>query len=383
MSKSEIKLFLSVDIAGSTKLKNSHNYTNILKRCEEDVLIANKILTKSSQTTKEEVFKNNRDSIFYQDWSSIIKELFSDFNTDFCKFLEYEQIYPWKFAGDELIYCIPVKSKMDVYKYVLAFYQTLRSNDKKCKGANLIRLKGAAWTAGFPVRNRIIETPIPKLYEKTENENYIDYPYPHIDYVGPEMDIGFRIGKHTYPGFIVVSLELAYILAGIYSKEAPAEDFEIVNVGWEVLKGVWEEKKYPIFWLQLPQKYNETTEFFYKVYNFWDREENSLLKEFEKSKKDLSLHFSKEEIEQIIEELKEKYSITKPYFCDDGDNIPKEHQKLIDFMNFISSLDEIDLSEENNLDAVNNDNLSTITSIITSNSVEKKENCEEEKSIEQ
>lgn len=348
MTKSEIKLFLSVDIFGSTKLKNSHNYSSIKTKCSEEAEIANSFDPKKGNICPEDVFKQNCDSIYYQDWSIIIRNLFNDFNSCFCNFLLQEEIYPWKFCGDELIYCIPVQKRKDVYRYTLAFYKTLRVLDKKCTESNLIRLKGSAWTAGFPVRNRIIETPIPETFRKKDDskdiseENFLIFEYPHLDYVGPEMDIGFRIGKYTNPGLIVVSLELAYILSDAETECVPGERFSIINVGWEVLKGVWDEKKYPILWLKMPNTYDSSKEFDYKLYNFWNKEENDMLKKYDRTIKHPTKYYKKKDIKKIIKELNESFGVIKPYFLDDGDKLPEEHKNLIDFMNCLDSLEKPD-----------------------------------------
>ena len=345
MTKSEIKLFLSVDIYGSTKLKNSHNYLNIKKKCSEQAEVTNKFEPKEGFISAEDVFKCNCNSIYYQDWSKIITDMFEDFNSYFCNSLGQEEIYPWKFCGDELIYCIDVNNRKDVYRYVLAFYKTLRVYDKKCTKANLIRLKGSAWTAGFPVRNRIIETPIPKTYKKINylkpinKKNSKEYIYPHVDYVGPEMDIGFRIGKFTTPGLIVISLELAYILSDDKTEIIPGERFSVINVGWEVLKGVWNEKKYPIFWLKMPDTYDGNRELYYKFYNFWNKEENELLKEYDRISKHPNQYFKNKDIESIINEVNDLFGVVKPYFTDDHDEIPLEHQELISFMNCLDDLE--------------------------------------------
>lgn len=254
-----IKLFLSVDIAGSTKLKNTNNYYQIQQFCEEHVTIE-KILAPDSQFTSENIYEKICEDETHQDWSRIIQKCFDDFNTRFNGKLNSKPtanpIFPWKMAGDELIYCIDVDSRTDVHKYLIAFFRTLRFFDKQyLEKGSYIRLKGAAWTAGFPIRNRIM-TPItyPELPEQCTSEPLCKLNLQ--DYMGPEIDIGFRIGKYTFPGIIVVSLELAYILVDSQLKRVKEiERLRVVDTGWEELKGVWEGNKYPILWLYLPKKY--------------------------------------------------------------------------------------------------------------------------------
>lgn len=353
MSSSAIHLFLSIDIYGSTKLKGAHNYSTILEKCISESRTVNKFLDKKDdEIGPNDIYELNRDIKLYQDWSKVITDLFSDFNTCFNKFLAIEEErYPWKFLGDELIYCFEVKSEKEVYDYTLAFYKTLRSIDSKYIETKLIRLKGSAWTAGFPVRNRIIETPIPKLYMKDATGQYKEFLYPHNDYIGPEMDIGFRIGKNTYPGFIVISLELAYILLNKTITDSPIDEFRVYNVGWEPLKGVWQDKKYPVLWLQLPDTYDKSKEFYYPLYKFWDREENHLLKNYDKAingDKTIPIK-SQETITDMISELNQSITnIIVPYFATSEADIPSEHKTLLQFIKFIKSLEEVSSEDSDN-----------------------------------
>lgn len=352
MTEPEIKLFLSVDIYGSTNLKNASSYSSILAFCKENKEIVKQLQEKKKLTaiegfeiTEDVIYNIIRNSKIHKDWSEIIKELFNDFNVEFNNQLKIQQeVFPWKILGDELIYCIDVQGRQDIYNYTLAFYKALRIHDKKYSENPIIRLKGSAWTAGFPIRNRIIETPIPQLYIDSKFQKI--YKYPHIDYLGPEMDIGFRIGKCTYPGFIVISLELAYFLTDERTCGIPGEQFHIFNVGWEKLKGVWNDRKYPILWLQLPDNFNEIKEFFYEPYKLWDKEDNDLLKAYDSLKDSKDNYITNANIEKIINQLPESLSITKPYIKNDEDEVPSIHQELTEFIKKIHNFEE-ELTEQN------------------------------------
>lgn len=352
MTEPEIKLFLSVDIYGSTNLKNTSSYSSILAFCKENKEIIKQLLEEKKisinddfEITEDVIYNVIRNSKIHKDWSEIIKELFNDFNVEFNNQLnKAQEVFPWKILGDELIYCIDVQGRQDIYDYTLAFYKALRIHDKKYSENPIIRLKGSAWTAGFPIRNRIIETPIPQLYLDSEFQK--DYKYPHIDYLGPEMDIGFRIGKCTYPGFIVISLELAYFLTDEKTCNTPGEQFHVFNVGWEKLKGVWNDRKYPILWLQLPDTFNEIKEYFYEPYKLWDKEDNDLLKTYDGLKDSKENYITNTDIVKIIKQLPESLSITIPYIKKDNDSVPDIHQGLAEFIKKIQAFEE-ELTEQN------------------------------------
>ncbi|MBF0138634.1 MAG: hypothetical protein HQL65_20605, partial [Magnetococcales bacterium] len=99
------------------------------------------------------------------------------------------------------------------------------------KHSNL-SLKGTAWTAGFPIRNRRV------VVEHSKGRQVEDF-------IGPDMDIGFRLSKLARPGPIVASMDLVDLLVG--RRYQPK--LKCVFVGWETMKGVFAEKPYPVHWL--------------------------------------------------------------------------------------------------------------------------------------
>lgn len=333
MDKQQIKLFLSVDIYGSTKLKNSNNYYRIQNYCQEFLETLNKINSEEKKTVElKEVYASVCEKYEHQDWAQIIHQCFNDFNIEFIKRRAEAnigaEIHPWKMAGDELIYCITVKSRKEVYKQLLAFFMTLRFFDKEyASKENRIRLKGSAWTAGFPIRNRIM-----KPLESEESEDVDD---SKLDYMGPEIDIGFRIGKYTFPGIIVCSLELVCILLdGRLGLQNEKSKFRVIDTGWESLKGVWNGKKYPIYWLALPEDMENNEDVCYVPYKKWDLEEDEHVRKFadKLQAKDFKTF---DDISQLINQLPKEFDIEMPYFVDSGDDAPEEHKRRIEFIKIV------------------------------------------------
>lgn len=347
MDEPYIKLFLSVDIAGSTKLKNVNNYYQIQDFCEEYTSIEKKFIDSEApaglppKTPHKviDVYKQICENESHQDWSDIIERCLGDFHYNFNSRLhpdstsKSDSIIPWKMAGDELIYCIPVPERKDVYNYLLAFFLTLRYFDKQYydKGSEIIRLKGSAWTAGFPIRNRRM-TPI----------KYLSQPNLE-DYMGPEIDIGFRISKHTFPGLMVVSLELAYILTDSRLSIPDDERIGVIDTGWEELKGVWEGNKYPIFWIDLPQKYyseekannEEINAINYTPYKKWEIEKDSHVSNYVKKlakKAENKCYETQQSLDELIESLPPSFDVVKPYFIKEDKELPKEHKSRAEFI---------------------------------------------------
>lgn len=347
MTEPQIKLFLSVDIAGSTQLKNSNSYFHIQQFCEENLRILNSM---NSQNPKQYELRDIYSQICkeddYQDWSEIIRKCFRAFNTEFTKQRGFKEIYPWKMAGDELIYCISVNTRKEVHDEVKAFFRTLRIHDKKYAEKNsLIRLKGSAWTAGFPIRNRIM---FPLDYDEKNTCKIKDScpsNYNREDYMGTEIDIGFRIGKFTYPGMMVVSIELACILLDYRLTIPDEERFLVIDTGWEELKGVWSGHKYPIYWLEF-QESSISEDISYEKYKDWDKEENIHVKAFSQSieetgKKNMSL----KKLTDIINQLPKEFDVDIPYFINDGDEKPENHEKRANFIYMVEDVQNLQIAQ--------------------------------------
>jgi hypothetical protein len=95
------------------------------------------------------------------------------------------------------------------------------------------------------------------------------------DYLGPDIDAGFRISKYTHPGFVIASHNLAYFL-GLHKS---THQIKGKIVGWEDLKGVWDTTPYPIIWI-VDNSYSNTE---YKEFNLWEPYQNSHVRKWSES----------------------------------------------------------------------------------------------------
>lgn len=207
MSDWQYRLFFSVDLENSTRYK-------------------------SASSKPEELFV----------WSKKFESFYDDFENAFSKeckqYSNFEKPTMWKLVGDEILYQCEIKDSAKVVNYVRAFQSAvkkynedeLRKSDLKDSDSNLPELlcKGTIWGAGFPIRNRAIRTPLGQE-----------------DYLGIDIDIGFRLTKYSTSEKITVSLPVAYIL-DLHGYEG------LRYYDKQVLKGV--EGHYPIFWISSMSK---------------------------------------------------------------------------------------------------------------------------------
>ena len=206
-------LFVSYDLVGSTKLKiNSPNWPIIFKR-------------------------------FY----SIAEQRHE------------KDFYFWKINGDEILYFVPIFSQEKLVELIEAVYEnTLTIHDSIKKDE--LSVKTTSWL-GVVVDDDngdgdILESGENLLISARDNTG-------SYDFLGPEIDAGFRITKFAHRQKLTLSAPLARIIVDfleVYEakiksvKEENKYKYEFMDVnkikivGFEKLKGVWRDELYPIIW---------------------------------------------------------------------------------------------------------------------------------------
>lgn len=194
------------------------------------------------------------------DWPLLV-ERFYEFTWDRLR-KDDNQFRFWKHVGDEILAFRQIGTLQDAWDATEHAHRVLGSVIdsllKEFPNAHRERLsiKAASWVAGCieiksmntdAVRQQFEESKITDLFTK---RSYYGVEDEIPDFLGPNIDGGFRIAKNSAPGVVVLSLELAHLL-GTYKAETPRnvalhEPFRIV--GFESLKGIWRERPYPIIW---------------------------------------------------------------------------------------------------------------------------------------
>jgi len=140
----------------------------------------------------------------------------------------------WKVMGDEVVFVTQPESPEELTSVLLALLRTMRMYEEKHFQDLPLRLKGTAWLADLAGSN--IEIEIPELSSGQG---------AHIDYIGPDIDLGFRISKFARPASIVVSLDVLEVVLGARNAAKAA----LYMIGREALKGVMFGRPYPIVWM--------------------------------------------------------------------------------------------------------------------------------------
>lgn len=362
-----VRVFLSVDLFGSTRLKNVLNQQQLwtryrgaqavieaLRQCgmapEIDSTVADRAVLMSLEVGTVDF-----------DWSTVVETFYRDFHTEFrTQMLEVVDefklldggpqpvVEPWKAVGDELIYVFEIKSRRRLHWIVIAFLAALRKIDGAISDRNRqhnLRLKGSAWVAGFPVRNRRVRLPGSK---------------EAFDYLGPEVDTGFRIGECTRPGMLAVSVELAELLAEI---PTPIRPMTGMIVGWERLKGVWDDRHYPVIWVDLPDGHLKHLKA--KEIDDWERQESKFSQEWGtggNTKPDLPELC--DQLSRIRAGLPGHLGIVDPYIVDDpevANDVPQSHRDIQALLSRVTTYQRDASSQDADSSKPSSDNLDAST----------------------
>lgn len=227
-----VRLFLSVDLSGSTAFKNSS------KGQDRSEGLSPKWVT---------VFES-----FYNDFPDRYRSNYQSHSTplagaDRCPSL-------WKAVGDELVFCGRVTTKRSVVLALTSFMKTLIDYRKTLLDADLdLNLKGAGWLAAFPEPNRAVQmrraTDVVSFLSASEALEAAadDRPFEY-DFLGKAIDTGFRIAAKAQPDRFALSVQLARLL--INPQDGMGFDRDIYIDRPVEMKGVNRGMPYPLLYIE-------------------------------------------------------------------------------------------------------------------------------------
>ncbi|MCD1633013.1 hypothetical protein K7H91_04450 [Martelella mediterranea] len=226
-----VRLFLSVDLSGSTAFKNS--------------------------TAGED-----REEGITPKWVTVFQQFYGDFPSRYrgnyqkqANELDGDHECPviWKAVGDELVFCSRVKNKKAVVTAVSAFIDTLHDYRKHLVDEGIdLNVKGSAWLAAFPEPNRAVQL---KKTESDEEffsasealENAADTRPFDYDFLGKAIDTGFRVASTATRERFTLSVQLARLFTSI--PEGSRLSYQIrIDLPTE-LKGVNKGIPYPMIYI--------------------------------------------------------------------------------------------------------------------------------------
>lgn len=226
-----VRLFLSVDLSGSTAFKNS-------KEGE-----ARKAGATPSWVT---VFQK-----FYSDFPSLFASEFQQHKNDSVGADVCPEL--WKAVGDELVFCGRVTNKKSCAVALDTFVRTLHQYRRQLahQGVDL-NVKGAGWLAAFPEPNRTVQLRVKdgssELLPASEAlECSADKEPFEFDFLGKAIDTGFRVASNAQPDRFVLSVQLARLLASNGPELGFGHQVRVERPS--ILKGVNKNEPYPLLYI--------------------------------------------------------------------------------------------------------------------------------------
>ena len=161
----------------------------------------------------------------------------------------------WKYAGDEVLFYSRIGSVAELAQAVVASSAAVLrvcSTVEKWSEKSSTRLfvKGTCWCAYAEYQAPAPESEISAGGSKARNIVFqtpfgADGGQLSLDFLGPEIDAGFRISSASAKKALVVSAEMA----GLLHKRAERDLGDRLRViEYRQLKGVWDGRHYPIVW---------------------------------------------------------------------------------------------------------------------------------------
>ena len=229
--KPRLRLFFSVDLVGSTPLKQSQ------------------------QAWRPTILN------FYRDFDQTVYSAYAAFNERSNHILPTPEF--WKSNGDELLYTSELVSLDQAHDTINIWLSALHSyRQSMAAGDERLDIKSTAWIGLFPVPNAEVFfrrggarfradllDDAQLLQAELRDEWYAQKGRGDItrDFVGPSIDTGFRLTAWSTPRRLVISVDLAFLLTGLGAEAT--EPLPLHFSGRGKLKGVIDDEPYPVIWI--------------------------------------------------------------------------------------------------------------------------------------
>jgi hypothetical protein len=230
----------------------------------------------------------------------------------------------WKRSGDEVLFYMEAKSLDNVLEAPSRFFKAMKTAqlafyDIDAKAKHFLYFKGAIWIAvanSFPTTDEkskhprniymqmgantpenppVLDTQITNAPNQTEPGT--PKTPPVLDFIGMDIDEGFRMAEHTSQGKVVVDPKIAFLLNKHINnwKELThgSIDQNVKIINFVELKGIWKGRRYPIIWYA--EDWTPETLFLYD-----EKYTNSLVKKYTKAPYDA---YKLSRIDKVFDDL--------------------------------------------------------------------------------
>lgn len=240
-----VRLFLSVDLVGSTAFKAA-----------------------SVQNQKD----------VYPEWVNVFRQFYQNFpETLSASYRETKSSLSgdetlvnggpklWKTIGDEIVFCTRVVNLQHLACCITSFLSALHTYGIVLEASgHTLDVKGAGWIGIFPTENRSISLQRDDSGDISDSgfltedfELKVDKHPFKFDFLGTGIDAGFRIAKNASTDKFSASADLAFLLAKASLENMFSGRF--TYHGWEEFKGVIQNHPYPVVSIDTERNANKRT----------------------------------------------------------------------------------------------------------------------------
>jgi hypothetical protein len=267
--KSELRIFFTVDIVGSTAYKQS---------------MSGKPAAEAKKKNNGASDAQTRRSQLHPPWFAPISEFYQAAQQFFqSHWIENKAEWVtlgidagdppvfWKAIGDEIGFSKVLEESTHVLYCLEIWSMVLKDLRLSLKRhSDSLDVKSTAWLAGFPITNTevVLGVDVGKSQLKFEDDDFVFHSleslkilksgsaaHAYLDFIGPSIDTGFRLSSFSTPRKLALSLELAYIYAdvvcGTTKKIKKEKVLKIYFHGLIPLRGLLGGRPYPVFWIDL------------------------------------------------------------------------------------------------------------------------------------
>ncbi|MGM0443420.1 MAG: hypothetical protein ACQEQV_04455 [Fibrobacterota bacterium] len=150
----------------------------------------------------------------------------------------------WKMVGDEILFYMPLQHMETLAELPSRIFSILRRNiifiKENTAVQELLSVKATLWCAYMREQRDFS----PRNHESNYLIRNTAGNSVRLDFLGPHIDTGFRLGSFGGQGKLVIGAHLAVLI----SDAAPQMRKHIRIVSYEQLKGVWNGRPYPVVW---------------------------------------------------------------------------------------------------------------------------------------
>ena len=174
-------------------------------------------------------------------------------------------LFEWKRQGDEILFYVKYPDKKTLLmlpSYVYKALEEVIDSLSKYNQNSMVQLsaKATIWSAVISKNFQAVNDIRPKSKDNLFNVATLPSPLSDnrgFDFLGPDIDTGFRIADYAVSGKLVIDAYLAwYIMHSVKTEPIDTEIEGTVQntiknmriVSLENLKGIWYGRRYPIIW---------------------------------------------------------------------------------------------------------------------------------------